>query len=144
MLAFGVIVAARFRLDPHTHAILLDEIEHFRGGARNPTDARHAKVVEDLSGWPYDSLWGNNPVADLIQTSASPVMRSMRPTISLTVIHEVPYFHATVTQSADLRPGDQCRARNKVDQHSLDDTDRPRHRDGNNRRHVETGRQDFG
>jgi oligogalacturonide transporter len=63
VLAFGVLVAARFRLDPQTHAILLDEIEHFRSGARSPTDARHAKVVEDLSGWPYDRLWGNNPVA---------------------------------------------------------------------------------
>ena len=65
VLAFGVFVAARFRLDPHTHAVLLDEIEHFRGGARSPTDADHARVVEDLSGWRYDRLWGNNPVAGL-------------------------------------------------------------------------------
>ena len=63
VLAFGVFVAARFRLDPHTHAVLLDEIEHFRRGARNPTHPDHARVVEDLSGWRYDRLWGNNPVA---------------------------------------------------------------------------------
>ena len=63
VLAFGVFVAARFRLDPHIHAVLLDEIEHFRGGARNPTHPDHARVVEDLSGWRYDRLWGNNPVA---------------------------------------------------------------------------------
>jgi oligogalacturonide transporter len=65
VLAFGVFVAARFRLDPHTHAILLDEIERFRSGARSPSDALHAKVVEDLSGWSYNRLWGNNPVAGL-------------------------------------------------------------------------------
>lgn len=63
MLLFGMFVASRFRLDPRTHAILLEEIEHFRSGARAPTDAEHARVVEDLSGWSYDRLWGNNPVA---------------------------------------------------------------------------------
>lgn len=63
MLAFGVIVSTRFRLTPRTHAILLDEIERFRAGERRPADEAHARVVEDLSGWSYDRLWGNNPVA---------------------------------------------------------------------------------
>jgi oligogalacturonide transporter len=63
MLAFGVMVSTRFRLDPRTHAILLDEIERFRAGERHPADANHARVVEDLSGWSYDRLWGNNSVA---------------------------------------------------------------------------------
>ena len=64
MLIFGVLVSTRFRLTPRTHAILLDEIEHFRGGARTPTNPENARVVEDLSGWSYDRLWGNNPVAE--------------------------------------------------------------------------------
>ncbi|WP_446740933.1 MFS transporter [Sphingomonas sp. CFBP 8760] len=63
MLIFGVIVSTRFRLDPKTHAILLDEIEHLRAGHHTPTDERNARVVEDLSGWRYDQLWGRNPVA---------------------------------------------------------------------------------
>ena len=65
MLLFGMFVSTRFRLDPHTHAILLAEIEHLRSGARTPSSPAHAAVVEDLSGWRYDRLWGNNPVADL-------------------------------------------------------------------------------
>ncbi len=63
MLIFGVIVSTRFRLDPKTHAILLGEIEHLRAGHHTPTDERNARVVEDLSGWRYDQLWGRNPVA---------------------------------------------------------------------------------
>ncbi len=63
MLIFGVIVSTRFRLDPKTHAILLDEIEHLRAGHHTPTNERNARVVEDLSGWRYDQLWGRNPVA---------------------------------------------------------------------------------
>ncbi|QBM76698.1 MFS transporter [Sphingomonas sp. AAP5] len=64
MLLFGMFVSTRFRLDPRTHAILLEEIEHLRSGARTPSDPEHAAVVEDLSGWSYDRLWGNNPVAE--------------------------------------------------------------------------------
>jgi oligogalacturonide transporter len=63
MLVFGVLVSTRFRLTPRTHAILLEEIERFRAGTREPSDPEHARVVEDLSGWRYDRLWGNNPVA---------------------------------------------------------------------------------
>ncbi|MGR6329894.1 MFS transporter [Sphingomonas sp. XXL09] len=63
MLVFGVLVSTRFHLTPRTHAILLDEIERFRSGERTPSDPEDAAVVEDLSGWSYDRLWGNNPVA---------------------------------------------------------------------------------
>jgi len=62
LLAFGVIVSTRFRLSPATHAVLLDEIERLRGGVRTPDDPARAAIVEDLSGWRYDQLWGNNPV----------------------------------------------------------------------------------
>jgi len=63
MLVFGVLVSTRFRLTPATHAILLEEIEHLRRGERTPSTPDNARVVEDLSGWSYDKLWGNNPVA---------------------------------------------------------------------------------
>ncbi len=63
MLVFGVLVSTRFRLTPATHAILLEEIEHLRRGERTPSTPENARVVEDLSGWSYDKLWGNNPVA---------------------------------------------------------------------------------
>ncbi len=59
----GIIVSTRFRLSPATHDILMHEIEHLRSGARQPSSPGAAMVVEDLSGWRYDQLWGNNPVA---------------------------------------------------------------------------------
>lgn len=62
-LAFGIIVSTRFRLTPRTHDILMREIEHLRGGAQVPTSPEHRAVVEDLSGWRYEQLWGKNPVA---------------------------------------------------------------------------------
>lgn len=62
-LIAGMIVSTRFRLSPATHDILMHEIEHLRGGARQPSSPGAGQVVEDLSGWRYDQLWGNNPVA---------------------------------------------------------------------------------
>jgi len=61
-LFFGMMVSTRFRLSPATHDVLMREIEHLRGGARTPTSPQAAAVVEDLSGWRYDQLWGRNPV----------------------------------------------------------------------------------
>lgn len=63
VLALGIVVSTRFRLDPHTHGILMHEIEHLRGGATTPTSAENGRVVEDLTGWSYDRLWGRNTVA---------------------------------------------------------------------------------
>jgi oligogalacturonide transporter len=63
MLAFGVIVSFKFRLDPRTHAVLMDEIDRFKHDPEAETSAETKAVVEDLSGWPHDRLWGKNPVA---------------------------------------------------------------------------------
>lgn len=63
VLLFGVLVSTRFKLDPASHAILLQEIERFRSGERSPSDPEHKRIVEDLSGWKYERLWGANPVA---------------------------------------------------------------------------------
>ena len=63
MLAFGAWVSTRFRLDPRTHAILMEEIERLRAGSGDEPPPEHRAIVEDLSGWRYDQLWGNNPVA---------------------------------------------------------------------------------
>lgn len=62
MLAFGVAVSRRFRLSRATHDVLMAEIEHLRGGARTPVSPQSQAIVEDLSGWRYDQLWGNNEV----------------------------------------------------------------------------------
>ena len=62
ILAFGLWVSLRFRLDPTTHAVLMDEIERLRAGATMPATPQSGAIVEDLSGWRYDRLWGRNPV----------------------------------------------------------------------------------
>lgn len=64
MLGFGVLVSLRFRLNPHTHAVLMDEIERFRADpGTTPSSPENRAIVEDLSGWRYEQLWGRNPVA---------------------------------------------------------------------------------
>ncbi|MBC2667636.1 MFS transporter [Novosphingobium piscinae] len=62
VLAAGVLISLRFRLGPQSHAVLMREIDHLRAGGRTPTSPQSRQIVEDLSGWRYDQLWGNNPV----------------------------------------------------------------------------------
>lgn len=62
VLFLGVLVSLRFRLGPQTHAALMAEIEHLRAGNRTPSSEASRAIVEDLSGWRYDQLWGNNPL----------------------------------------------------------------------------------
>lgn len=62
MLA-GLIASWRFRLNAQTHDVLMAEIEHLKAGGTGPTSPEAKAIVEDLSGWRYDQLWGNNPVA---------------------------------------------------------------------------------
>lgn len=63
VLALGILVSLRFRLDPRTHGVLMDEIERLRASDPTPPQSEHKAIVEDLSGWRYDQLWGRNPVA---------------------------------------------------------------------------------
>ncbi|MET0309375.1 MAG: MFS transporter [Sphingomonas sp.] len=63
VLALGVLVSLRFHLNPRTHAILMSEIERLRQGETSPSSPEARKVAEDLSGWRYERLWGNNDVA---------------------------------------------------------------------------------
>lgn len=62
VLLCGILVSLRFKLDPTTHAVLMDEIDRFKSASDTaPTDETRA-VVEDLTGWKHDQLWGRNPV----------------------------------------------------------------------------------
>jgi oligogalacturonide transporter len=58
MLAFGFVVSLRFRLDRHTHAVLMAEIQRFKLQPQTIPSAQDRAIVEDLSGWPYERLWG--------------------------------------------------------------------------------------
>lgn len=59
----GLFASWRFRLNVHTHGVLMAEIERLRTGERTPSSEEARRIVEDLSGWRYEQLWGNNPVA---------------------------------------------------------------------------------
>ncbi|HVJ01435.1 MAG TPA: MFS transporter [Sphingomonas sp.] len=61
MLA-GLIASWRFRLNAQTHDVLMAEIDHLRSGGTEPTSPEARAIVEELSGWKYHQLWGNNPV----------------------------------------------------------------------------------
>lgn len=58
VLMFGVIVSLRFKLTRESHAVLMSEIEHFKAGGKSPTSPEAQRIVEDLSGFGYDRLWG--------------------------------------------------------------------------------------
>ncbi len=62
MLA-GLIASWRFRLNAGTHDVLMAEIEHLRAGGTDPSSPQARSIVEDLTGWRYDQLWGRNAVA---------------------------------------------------------------------------------
>ncbi len=62
LLLFGFFVASRFKLNKDTHELLMNEIGHLKSGATEPSSAQSRAVVEDLSGWPYEKLWGKNNV----------------------------------------------------------------------------------
>ena len=62
LLAFGFFVSLRFRLNRHTHAVLMTEIQRFKLRENTAPSAADRAIVEDLSGWPYEQLWGRGAV----------------------------------------------------------------------------------
>jgi oligogalacturonide transporter len=67
VLALGFWVSTKFKLDTETHKILMDEIERFKIGERNPSSEKNKLIIEDLTGWSYESLWGNNPLSSSLK-----------------------------------------------------------------------------
>ncbi|HEY0957440.1 MAG TPA: MFS transporter [Roseateles sp.] len=58
MLVLGAIASWSFRLNASTHAVLVHEVERLRNGATEAESDENRKIVEDLTGWRYDQLWG--------------------------------------------------------------------------------------
>lgn len=58
VMLFGFIVSLRFRLRRDTHAVLMEEIERFRTRPGTEPTPENRRIVEDLSGWKYEQLWG--------------------------------------------------------------------------------------
>jgi oligogalacturonide transporter len=59
ILTFGFFVSTRFRLNRDTHAVLMEEIDRFKAGAGTEPSPENRRVVEDLTGWKYEDLWGH-------------------------------------------------------------------------------------
>jgi oligogalacturonide transporter len=62
VMVLGLIASWSFRLNARTHAVLVHEVERLRTGATTAESEENRKIVEDLTGWSYDKLWGNNTV----------------------------------------------------------------------------------
>jgi oligogalacturonide transporter len=58
IMLFGFIVSLRFRLNSETHAVLMEEIERLRTQPGTDPPPGNRAVVEDLTGWKYEELWG--------------------------------------------------------------------------------------
>jgi len=59
----GLIASWRFRLNAQTHGVLMAEIDRFKAGETSASSPEAQRIVEDLSGWRYEQLWGNNSVS---------------------------------------------------------------------------------
>ncbi|MFC7393044.1 MFS transporter [Scopulibacillus cellulosilyticus] len=64
LLVISFIVAITFKLSKKNHTILLAEVNRLKNnGPMKSVDAETRNVVEALTGWKYEKLWGNNNVA---------------------------------------------------------------------------------
>jgi len=58
LMIFGFLVSLRFKLNRDTHTVLMDEIERFKKQPGTQPSPENRAVVEDLTGWKYEELWG--------------------------------------------------------------------------------------
>jgi oligogalacturonide transporter len=58
IMLFGFLVSLRFRLNSETHTVLMNEIERFKSQPGTQPTPENRAIVEDLTGWKYEELWG--------------------------------------------------------------------------------------
>ncbi|MGL1957854.1 MAG: MFS transporter [Colwellia sp.] len=63
VLMFGFWVSTKFKLNTDTHSVLMAEIERFKNGDKEPSSPENKAIIEDLTGWSYEQLWGNNAIS---------------------------------------------------------------------------------
>ncbi len=76
VMLFGFLVSLRFKLNRDTHAVLMQEIERFKTNPGSEPTPENRRIVEDLSGWKYEELWGRGRARD---TAPSGVNDAARP-----------------------------------------------------------------
>ena len=57
MLA-GMAISWSFRLNARTHEVLVREVERLRAGEAEAESEESRRIVEDLTGWKWERLWG--------------------------------------------------------------------------------------
>lgn len=63
MALLAIFFSYRLKLNHHTHKILIDEINRVHnGGKMSDVDSETKKVVESLTGIPYEKCFGNNNI----------------------------------------------------------------------------------
>ncbi len=60
LLGFGFVVSLRFRLNRFTHEVLMSEIDRFKTQPGTEPSPENRRIVEDLTGWRYEDLWGKS------------------------------------------------------------------------------------
>jgi oligogalacturonide transporter len=59
LIIIALIIAFTFKLNKNTHEILVDEITRLKNnGSKADVDPKTKKVVEDLTGYDYEKVWG--------------------------------------------------------------------------------------
>ena len=73
LLLAGYLVSRRFTLNIKTHAILREECDRMRlaGGPLAPASQQNQRILEEITGFSYQQLWGNNQVSRLSRPPAS-------------------------------------------------------------------------
>ena len=59
----GMLISWKFRLNAKTHEVLVHEVERLRAGATEAETPESKAIVEDLTGWKYERLWGRGDKA---------------------------------------------------------------------------------
>jgi oligogalacturonide transporter len=57
-MLLGLLGAWRFRLNASSHWVLVNEVERLRAGATTAESPASQRIVEELTGWRYEDLWG--------------------------------------------------------------------------------------
>ncbi|MFT3996360.1 MAG: MFS transporter [Asticcacaulis sp.] len=58
IMIIGAIISWSFRLNAKSHAVLVHEVERLRAGETEAESPESKEIVESLTGWKYEKLWG--------------------------------------------------------------------------------------
>lgn len=63
-LIIGVLASLRFKLTKESHAILLEQIDHYKADADHQMEPQTAALMKELTGWDEAYLWGKNDTVE--------------------------------------------------------------------------------